>query len=437
MRRWMRVLLVGVLSLLLSIDSASACRFLRNRCRPRCRTVTCHRPRTVAHCPPVAYSTTTNCSPCCVSVETIVVETPQCCVPADGSAHAEIVEAESQPLATTPTTDNLEILAPTTAQPAPAAPSIAAEKPAPVAPVETPLPPLEQAVAPASAQEPVPQPQFKTAKEILAESAAEKAAESAEQVLAAEKAAQQPVPAPAPAPEENPAPDLPAEETPAEKTPAPQPEPEEDEPVVEPAEERPAPKKPAEPDEENLFDEADENAGDDSEPALVPVSSEDAEPVPAAQPAAVDDLFGEAPARETPADEPVAEPAEEVPASEPADAADASADEPAEDPADEPAEGKEEGKEPAAEDDPFAGILQAPHEPVRRWIDNTGLHETVGRLVEVHPDHIRILKANGRHATVPFSRLSRHDQSYISTTSQRLAAEQRSAKPATLDTAAL
>jgi hypothetical protein len=106
-----------------------------------------------------------------------------------------------------------------------------------------------------------------------------------------------------------------------------------------------------------------------------------------------------------------------------------------EDPADAPAEEKPE--EPKAEDDPFAGILRAPNEPVRRWIDNTGLHETIGRLVEVHPDRIRSLKANGRYATVPFSRLSPHDKSYIATTGERLAAEQRSAQPATNDTAGL
>jgi hypothetical protein len=141
-------------------------------------------------------------------------------------------------------------------------------------------------------------------------------------------------------------------------------------------------------------------------------------------------------ATEEPAEEPAPkQPTEEKPAAEEEeeenlfDETDGDADEKAE-----PTEEKTE--EPKAEDDPFAGILRAPNEPVRRWIDNTGLHETIGRLVEVHPDHIRILKANGRHATVPFTRLSHHDQDYVNTTGARIAAEQRS-QPAVHDTAGL
>ena len=391
MRRWMRVLLVGVLALLVSIDSASACRFLRNRCRPRCRTVACYRPRptacqpapTIVHCPPAADA----CSPCGAPEEIVTIGTPQCCVPADGSAHAEIVEPVTEStvesVVETPATDKapVEDLAIPTPAPVPA------EKPMP-APL-TPVP-----VAPASAEQPVPAPQFKTAKEILEESAAKEAAEkaavekaaaeakAAEEVLAeeaAKEAAEEPVKPPKPAVEEMP------EEEPAPEEPEPT-----EEPAEEPAAEEPAPKKaadeaPAEEDEENLFDETNDDAGENAEPA--------------------------------------AEPAEESPA-----------DEAVEDPADAPAEEKPE--EPKAEDDPFAGILRAPNEPVRRWIDNTGLHETVGRLVEVHPDHIRILKANGRHATVPFTRLSHHDKDYVTATGARIAAEQRS-QPAVHDTASL
>jgi len=363
-RRWLRVLFVGVLALLVSIDSASACRFLRNRCRPRCRTVVCFHPRpachgprhTVVQCPPAA------CSPCAAPDEIISIATPQCCVPADGSAHAEIVAPAT------------EVVVESVIQAAPAekAPSedlaiptpVAAEKPAP-APL-TPVP-----VAPASAEQPVPAPQFKTAKEILEESAAKEAAEkaateakaaaeakAAEEVLADEEAAE---------PEaEEPAKPVEKEEPAAAEAP-------EEEPTEEPAPKEAAEEEPAEEEEENLFDETDGDAGDKAEPA-----------------------------EEDPADEPAAEKTEE----------------------------------PKEEDDPFAGILRAPSEPVRRWIDNTGIHETIGRLVEVHPDHIRILKANGRHATVPLTRLSRHDQDYVTATGARIAAEQRS-QPAVHDTAGL
>jgi len=88
---------------------------------------------------------------------------------------------------------------------------------------------------------------------------------------------------------------------------------------------------------------------------------------------------------------------------------------------DEPAD-KPAPAEPKAENDPFSTTGPLPIQPVRRWIDDTGLHETVGRLVEVQPDRIRILKANGRFALVPLSRLSRHDQNHIAT-QQSLAAK--------------
>lgn len=83
---------------------------------------------------------------------------------------------------------------------------------------------------------------------------------------------------------------------------------------------------------------------------------------------------------------------------------------------------------PASDDDPFSSL--AP-EPVRRWFDDSGSHDTVGRLVEVHPDRVRILKLNGRFTSVPISRLSVADRSYVTATGVRLAA-----KPRVTDTAA-
>ncbi len=70
---------------------------------------------------------------------------------------------------------------------------------------------------------------------------------------------------------------------------------------------------------------------------------------------------------------------------------------------------------PAAspESDPFGANLPTPAEPLRHWRDNTGRHDTLGTLVEVHSDRIRILKTNGRHATVSRRRLSTLDRDYV------------------------
>ncbi len=95
-----------------------------------------------------------------------------------------------------------------------------------------------------------------------------------------------------------------------------------------------------------------------------------------------------------------------------------------------PAAEKSEGDDkPAADDDPFSAL---PVEPVRRWFDDSGSHDTVGRLVEVHPGHVRIMKLNGRLTTVPRSRLSTADQSYVTAMGERLAA-----KPSVTDTAGM
>ena len=165
MRRWMRVLLVGVLALMLSIDSASACRFFRSRCRPRCRPAICHRvPRHRLEA--FRRVEVVACDPCCVAE---VIVSPQCCVPADGSAHAVLGEAAPEPTAK---------------------PAIAAEtgsKPTSPIPSQEPLPKLQPPVAPASAEQPATTPQFKTAADILAESEAREKAEAEE---AARKAAE-------------------------------------------------------------------------------------------------------------------------------------------------------------------------------------------------------------------------------------------------------
>ena len=52
--------------------------------------------------------------------------------------------------------------------------------------------------------------------------------------------------------------------------------------------------------------------------------------------------------------------------------------------------------------------------PMRGWVDDTGGYFTMGYLVEVHVDFIRLLKKNGRHCTVSWNRLSKLDQEYVS-----------------------
>jgi hypothetical protein len=49
----------------------------------------------------------------------------------------------------------------------------------------------------------------------------------------------------------------------------------------------------------------------------------------------------------------------------------------------------------------------------RSWIDNTGSYEVKARLVMIYPDRVRLLKDNGKHTTVPFSRLCESDRDYV------------------------
>lgn len=151
---------------------------------------------------------------------------------------------------------------------------------------------------------------------------------------------------------------------------------------------------------------------------IVPSEEPTVEAPPAAEPAvespavAEPPMKAEAPVEPAPPAEPAPKPAPAVPAT-PAPAVE-------ENLFDEPADQPE--AEPEAENDPFSAAGTLPFQPVRRWIDDTGRHETVGRLVEVQPDRIRILKANGRVVEVRLSRLSSHDQNHVA--AQSLAARQ-------------
>ena len=456
MRRWMHVLMVGLLALLLSVDSASACRFLRSRSRPRaCRPTQSQQVRFVRHCEPIACNPCTN-SDGMISEVIVLNESTQCCVPADGSAHATIVASDGA------------LDAPTSAESTPtvAAPRQIAEKPMP-------MPVFEPPVSTASAQEPAllsPKPESKPANLPLEELLKDESHESrpAEIRLPVERPVetpvaepleeliQKPLAEPAGVPDEKEAP--PAEE-PAAEVPEELPEESAEEPAVDPAEEafeepveeempveerpraQPAPAPPEAPVEENLFDAEDDQtnqppAATESKAAPVGVR---AEPPVQAPVDAAEDLFREesdTPATRTgaPADAP-----EELPEDAPEEAVPESVQDGAalsSDPEAAVEEAEETGEtvepdEPETEDvpaepkedDPFASVPKAPAEPMRRWIDNTGTHETVGTLIEVHADRIRILKQSGSYSTVPLTRLSREDQTYVAATGVRLASE--------------
>jgi hypothetical protein len=108
--------------------------------------------------------------------------------------------------------------------------------------------------------------------------------------------------------------------------------------------------------------------------------------------------------------------------------ADGDATEPAEDSADaadaaEPAE----DAAPAKADADSAAV--EPAEPLRRWIDASGAHETRGWLVGVTSTHVRILKANGRHSTVAIDALSPTDQGYVADVAVKIAARRQAPAP--------
>ncbi len=56
---------------------------------------------------------------------------------------------------------------------------------------------------------------------------------------------------------------------------------------------------------------------------------------------------------------------------------------------------------------------ELPAQPqLREWLDNTGKHRTLGKLLEVTPKYIVLLKENGRQSRVPWRRLSEADQAF-------------------------
>ena len=250
---------------------------------------------------------------------------------------------------------------------------------------------------------------------------------------------------------EEPAPEIATEPEPATEEPAPEIA-TEPEPAVLPLDKKTDKKTDeAVDEEENLFDDVPEASIDDELSSPAAARPVDAKPALDEPGAPEEDLFAE-PANKTDEEMPASDGDEAAVEEAPADLfpEDAAVTEDAdlfrEEPATEEAAPASEEAAPTkpapkdeepAESDPFAGTFKVPHESSRRWLDNTGMHETVGVLIEVQPDQIRILKANGAYATVPLKRLCSHDRAYVETTGARLAAEQRSATAHPLETAGL
>ena len=415
MRRLMHVLIVALLCGSLGVDTAKACWLLRNhgrsrRCQPnRCEPVaeTCCRPpvEVVAPCHACENVAVTSLASEAMPVEHAVTEsvataagsaitpaaplTPQAPVAAVGTE--PVVHGPTTVVGTpTPSPDPVSVVAAPTAEPTTQ----------PTTPKASPMP-LETAVDQPAAPQDEPLPRLKPAV------TADVAPASAEQ-----PAAEPPTPPAAPAPVDG----LAAA------------------PAVAPT---PVPREP------NLFDlyedtedeaEADEDEDEDMEPGESEDSEEmdaDTEIEPGAEPNGepgdepdeeMQEAENAAPAEtDDDSDEEMAEDAADTDAA----PADESSDAPDADPADEPV--------PAGE----SAAVSVSGEPLRRWTDATGGRDARGWLVSLSPDsdgrRVRILKTNGRHATVAVDSLSRADQAYVSDVASRLA----KASPGAADTAGL
>jgi hypothetical protein len=136
-----------------------------------------------------------------------------------------------------------------------------------------------------------------------------------------------------------------------------------------------------------------------------PATEAPMEEAPATEEAAADDLFGAEPAEDAP---PTEAPATEAPATEtPA--------------ADDLFGPSDDSETPATDDaDDLFGPSSVLEQPggfdslsLRHWVDSTGSYTVDARLVAVGEGNVRLLKANGRTTTVPFSRLSNEDLEFV------------------------
>lgn len=442
MRRSMHSLVVALLCLTLFVDSAKACWWLRqHRSRAQvCRPATCQ-PASSVPCTDILVESPAHDvifvddqSDCCcdgAAVEHAVDHeaVPQViehgaiehavgehasAIPAERSHESVVVHGPTMVVDAAPAQPAVSAAEPPSvvAQPMPVAAAGPTVLPTPAAAQEL-IPTLKPAiapqspVAPASNEQPMPEPQAKP-------TATDEAAEATAGSDAADKAA-----APMPAPVEDlaggPEVKLPLQE----------------------------PKEP------NLFDLYGDE-GDDNVAAAEDMPSEEA---PAnSTPATADDDAGEptedSAAEATATDEPemtdddASEKEATVGDSEIAEEADkpsedAAAEESAADDAAEEADTAPEAETEQAEADPAAAALTVPNEPMRHWSNDSNTHHTQGWLVEVRTDRVRILKVNGRHTTVLTESLSAADRDYVSAVGARLAAERQGTSPAPMATAGL
>jgi len=182
-----------------------------------------------------------------------------------------------------------------------------------------------------------------------------------------------------------------------------------------------APAETVEPEEPNLFEEADSVRGLSAGVEPLPEESAAEPAYPAGLPdAAVVDESDETAGMEGEAAVPQADFPDEDPL--PADGAEPAVPEPTD--------------EPLPADDPFAAAARPSAEPVRRWIDRTESYAVVGVLVAVHDDGTCVLDAGSRRLIVPIAELSLHDRDYVARAEERLAA-MRAAERSASDTAAL
>ena len=182
-----------------------------------------------------------------------------------------------------------------------------------------------------------------------------------------------------------------------------------------------APAETVEPEEPNLFEEADSVRGLSAGVEPLPEESAAEPAFPAGLPdAAVVDESDETAGMEGEAAVPQADFPDEDPL--PADGAEPAVPEPTD--------------EPLPADDPFAAAARPSAEPVRRWIDRTESYAVVGVLVAVHDDGTCVLDAGSRRLIVPIAELSLHDRDYVARAEERLAAK-RAAERSASDTAAL
>jgi hypothetical protein len=423
-RRWLRGSLVCLLSFSLSLDTANACWFAR-RCgsASACRPVTCRPVRCLPACGPVIHEPCSPVSPCdqisgwdapscpsqaaqawdsesiCCGSHVVVERVVGSEIGTDISTGIDVGVVTEEPISS----ESSVLARPVEATPPQAAaitPSTQPTRTETVLP-ETALPTL-QAVEPAAVAADsavVPAPAVTPAVALD---------DDATPTVADTPSTDSPEPAPA-------APESPADSTAediiaAARADAPEPTP-------------PTPVTPAAKKADNIFEEFEDEpapAAEPDEPAAA------AEPVIPAEPAeapatTVDDLFG-SPAE--PAEPAAADTEDAVEA--PASAEDDEPEAPAQDEPESPA---------AAEPDPFDDVRHGPVESLRRWVDASGEHATVGTLVDLRGDAVEIRKANGRTVIVPLGRLSAIDRAYAAEAGARLAA--RTPAPQPTDTAGL